>query len=667
MSFDFPQRGMISIFGKSGSGKSTLLNLISLLDKPDSGSIYFKGERVNKWDENRINDFHKNNLGIIFQQYNLLEDETAEFNIYLRASILKISNKEYEERLNYLLDYLVLDKTILNKKCKDLSGGQKQRVAILRALITSPDIIVTDEPTGALDHKNSIFVMDLLKKISKEKLVILVSHNKELVEKYSDEIVLLKDGQIEKKIIINKIEELKIFEDKKKKKSSMWVFKYGTSLFKKKKWKNIISIISYSISLIFSITIIGFINGSSKATVKASYSQLDYGVMKVSKEEITNIGDTKLKIVHETRPSIEEIEHLKAIYKDVIFTPNISYFFPLNPEISIGDKRVTDLTYNHIYSFDEKYIDKRLLIKGRFPISPNECVINKMALKSIALSSYINVSIIKEYKYFTGKEERPEVNDYFVCNKDLQVVGVVDDFSFLSSPKLFCSYLDDYSYLINARNNNLSDYFKQDITFYDSMMMEEDDSEISSYSISAFYTDYEHYENMERLFVKEDNKPVFSSLGRDRKNACLSMIETSSKGMELFLFITIIGSLMVIGILSFSTYSEERKNAAILKCLGASSKDNISIFLLINVLLAIISFSISLIISPLFAWFLNNILKGTVGIPNVIDIPFMKFMGVPFIFIPIILGSLLLSTFIASVLPIMFTKKISVVEELREK
>ena len=293
---------------------------------------------------------------------------------------------------------------------------------------------------------------------------------------------------------------------------------------------------------------------------------------------------------------------------------------------------------------------------------------NSLKKKNIeALDSVINVSNIKEYTYFTGKEERPEVSDYFVLEKDVQVVGIVDDFAFLSSPKLFCAYVDDYSYLSSARNNNLSDYFNQEITFYDCMMMESDDSELSSYSISAFYLDYEHYDEMEKLFIKEEGKPVFSSLSRERKTACLSMIETSSKGMELFLIITIIGSLMVVGVLSFSTYSEERKNVAILKCLGTSSSDNMSIFLLINVLLSFISFVISLAISPVFAVILNNILKNTIGIPGVVDIPFKRYLGLDYIFVPLLLGALLVSTFVASVLPILFTKKVSAVEELREK
>ena len=188
---------MISIFGKSGSGKSTLLNIVSLLDKPNEGVILFKNESTKKWSEKKVDRFHFQNLGIVFQQYNLIESESGEYNINLAGMIGGLNKSEINQRIDKLCQFLSIRKSLLKQKCQNLSGGEKQRVGILRSLINEPDIIVADEPTGALDINNSIAVMKLLKEISKEKLVIIVSHNKELVEQYSDEIITLVDGKLE--------------------------------------------------------------------------------------------------------------------------------------------------------------------------------------------------------------------------------------------------------------------------------------------------------------------------------------------------------------------------------------------------------------------------------------------------------------------------------------
>ena len=149
---------------------------------------------MKKWKERRINKFRNKDIGIIFQKYNLLENETALFNIYFPLLIALESENKAKKKAYELAKGLGFDKTLLCKKAKDLSGGEKQRIAILRSIINNPKLLLADEPTGALDKSNSLLVMDLLKKISKDRLIIMVSHNLELVKKYSDTIINLKDG-----------------------------------------------------------------------------------------------------------------------------------------------------------------------------------------------------------------------------------------------------------------------------------------------------------------------------------------------------------------------------------------------------------------------------------------------------------------------------------------
>lgn len=196
VSVTFPECGLVSIVGKSGSGKSTLLNMISLLDKPTNGCVYFNNQNINKWNLKQKEEYRTKDVGIVFQHYHLLENESALFNVMLPALISGKKTKEAEIAAKNLLKSIDFKEKLYKSKCQDLSGGEKERIAILRALINEPKIILADEPTGALDSKNSTLVMNTLKDISKERLVIVVSHNEELVHKYSDQIILIKDGRI---------------------------------------------------------------------------------------------------------------------------------------------------------------------------------------------------------------------------------------------------------------------------------------------------------------------------------------------------------------------------------------------------------------------------------------------------------------------------------------
>ena len=195
-SYDFPSVGLFGIIGKSGSGKSTLLNMISLLDQPTSGDIYFNNENINKWRGKRKNQYRGKDMGIIFQHYHLIESESVLFNITLPFLISGGGDNKAKEKATSLLESIDFRKDLYHQKVCNLSGGEKERVAILRALINEPQFLLCDEPTGALDSKNSILMMDTLKKISQTRLVIVVSHNLSLIQRYADKIIEIKDGEI---------------------------------------------------------------------------------------------------------------------------------------------------------------------------------------------------------------------------------------------------------------------------------------------------------------------------------------------------------------------------------------------------------------------------------------------------------------------------------------
>ena len=191
----FRESEFVSILGQSGCGKTTLLNIIGGLDRYTSGDLIINGKSTKKFKDRDWDAYRNYKVGFIFQSYNLISHQTVLSNVELALTIGGISKKERKQRAIKALEEVGL-KDHINKKPNQLSGGQMQRVAIARALVNNPDIILADEPTGALDTKTSVQVMDILKKISKDKLIIMVTHNPDLAEKYSSRIIKILDGKI---------------------------------------------------------------------------------------------------------------------------------------------------------------------------------------------------------------------------------------------------------------------------------------------------------------------------------------------------------------------------------------------------------------------------------------------------------------------------------------
>ncbi|MEI3227370.1 MAG: ATP-binding cassette domain-containing protein [Lachnospiraceae bacterium] len=193
VSLKFPEKGMVFLLGKSGSGKSTLLNLLGGLDKYDSGEIIIKGVSSKDFDQQHFDSYRNTYVGFIFQEYNVLDEFTVGANIALALELQ--GKKATDEEINEILREVDLE-GYGSRKPNELSGGQKQRVAIARALVKNPEIIMADEPTGALDSNTGKQVFDTLKKLSQEKLVIIVSHDREFSELYADRIIELADGNV---------------------------------------------------------------------------------------------------------------------------------------------------------------------------------------------------------------------------------------------------------------------------------------------------------------------------------------------------------------------------------------------------------------------------------------------------------------------------------------
>lgn len=195
ISLELPNTGLVSLLGASGSGKTTLLNILSGLDKPNSGSVSIDENEIKKYNERQWNKYRNVQFGYIFQNYLLIQDLTVYENLEFVLKPFKLTKDEIDERIEYALKSVGMDR-FKKRKPSQLSGGQQQRVAIARALVKSPDVYIADEPTGNTDEKNTTQIMNILKKISKSSLVILVTHERRLANFYSDRIIEIKDGEI---------------------------------------------------------------------------------------------------------------------------------------------------------------------------------------------------------------------------------------------------------------------------------------------------------------------------------------------------------------------------------------------------------------------------------------------------------------------------------------
>ena len=284
----FNKKEFVTILGPSGSGKTTLLNIIGGLDRYDSGDLIIKGKSTKKFKDKDWDSYRNNSVGFIFQNYNLISHIDILSNVEMGMTLSGKSIRYRKKKALEMLKKVGLEKHI-HKKPNQLSGGQMQRVAIARALANDPEIILADEPTGALDSKTSIQIMELIKEISKDKLVIMVTHNDELSKIYSDRVITMKDG-----IIISDSNKENIDNEKEVYKLTKTKMSFLTALYlsinniKTKKGRTILTSFASSIGIIGISLILALSNGFSKQIDKFERSTSDAMPIVISSQKIDN-------------------------------------------------------------------------------------------------------------------------------------------------------------------------------------------------------------------------------------------------------------------------------------------------------------------------------------------------------------------------------------------
>ena len=332
----FRDSEFVSILGQSGCGKTTLLNIIGGLDKYTSGDLKINGRSTKDFKDRDWDAYRNNSIGFVFQSYNLIPHQTVLSNVELALTLSGVSKAERRQRATEALEKVGLKEQI-HKKPNQMSGGQMQRVAIARALVNDPDILLADEPTGALDTQTSIQIMDLLKEISKDRLIIMVTHNLELATQYSTRIIRLLDGTItddsnpyngEDDNIATKTDEDSLTDKKsgktKKKKTSMSFFtalSLSLNNLMTKKTRTILTAFAGSIGIIGIALILSISNGIQNYIDRVQRDTLSSYPIQLQKESV----DVSSMIENMMGNKDKNVDHDKdKIYSNNIMTDMVN-------------------------------------------------------------------------------------------------------------------------------------------------------------------------------------------------------------------------------------------------------------------------------------------------------------------------------------------------------
>ena len=456
----FRKNEFVAILGPSGSGKTTLLNIIGGLDRYDDGDLIINNKSTKKFKETEWDAYRNNCIGFIFQNYNLIGHITVLENIELGMTLSGVNAKKRRKKALEVLDRVGL-KEHAHKKPNQLSGGQMQRVAIARALANDPDIILADEPTGALDSKTSVQIMELIKEIANDKLVIMVTHNPDLAKEYSNRIIEVKDGEL-----INDTNPVKKEEKETKfsiKKTSM-NFRTALNLsfnnIKTKKGRTLLTAFASSIGIIGIALILSLSNGFQLQIDKFERDTLSQmpiviqpTVIVANEEEQKKMLNDRFKdneesftdkkevrplitfnsYTHQNKITLDYIDYIEKIDKEKIGglsysrATKLNILYKNNDKIDLLDStKILNPIPEELDSNESVVISENFdLIYGKMPTEYNEMLLlvntkNKVELNLLKMLGYDEESVVsfdellnKEFKVVLNDNYYNEFGEYF--------------------------------------------------------------------------------------------------------------------------------------------------------------------------------------------------------------------------------------------------------------
>lgn len=726
ISVSFREKEFVAILGTSGSGKTTCLNIIGGLDNYDSGDLIIKGKSTKNFADSDWDAYRNNTIGFVFQSYNLITHLSIVANVELGMTLSGVSKKEKHEKALQVLEKVGL-KEHLHKKPNQLSGGQMQRVAIARALANDPEILLCDEPTGALDTKTSIQIMDLIKSLSKERLVVMVTHNPDLAEEYADRIIRFSDGKI--------IDDTNPYKENSKvetfslKKTSMSL-RTATSLsfnnLKSKKGRTFLTSFASSIGIIGIAVILSLSTGFQGEIDQYQEDSLsEFPVMitrtsqEVDEDELTNLTEKQMKKEDSDNDTTElpkeitvnETKQVMTQHQNNFTDDFMTYIKDIDPNFcnSIGYTRLANMnileehdgTYStinfstsnssssqnmssamntitsaSISSYptslqDESYLESNFnLVAGSYPKSATDIVLivdedgalDQDFLKSIGFDVDANTKL--SFDDVVGKTYQLVDNDVYyqqtelgnyVPTNDLQgmyenssnetltisAVLQIKNNKQVSLVSNGLAYSDDLVETVigNAKDSNIVNAQKD--ADYNVITMEKFESdEVKEtmvgylggdevpYMISLYPKDFDSKDEViDYLDAYNEGKAtediiIYTDMAGTISELSGGIMDGITIVLVAFAGISLVVSMIMICIITYTSVIERTKEIGVLKALGARKKDITRVFDAETLLLGVFSGTLGVVIAYILTFPINMIIKDFSGLTNASTLQF---------------------------------------------
>lgn len=645
LNLEFRKKEFVSILGPSGCGKTTLLNIIGGLDRYTRGEMLIDSVTTGQYNDSDWDSYRNNRVGFIFQNYNLIPHLSILDNVQLALTLSGVTKKAREERAIAILERVGL-KEHLHKKPNQLSGGQMQRVAIARALINDPEIILADEPTGALDSETSVEIMEILKDISKSRLIIMVTHNATLANAYSTRIVSILDGKITNDTNPYVTENIKPLKEKTKKISMSFWTALGLS-FKNlltKKTRTLITALAGSIGIIGIALSLSLENGFNiylddlennkfdtvPIEIDLQATDLNYFLNKSEEETVENgIGG------YEYRPStktnifsddfLEEVDTKISSCSEVVY-----YYYYTSRFVNLLDDGNIKKQYKDDLDFTSpgNLFIRQNLFSDQFVSNDLKVLAKKESTSKYQAYIWVNQNgrvpydvleflgyakdedLVIPYREILGKSFRLYTKDAYTGKTDLELKDnyetqvEIEITSIVTSSSKFISVNPGIYYNQEVQELILQDTVDQEKMLVAILMYPKDIA--SKEKIKEVIADYNQRQD------KEENKITYFDSVEASVEVVGILTDSVSIVLIVFSIISLVVSSVMISIITYTSVLERTKEIGILRSIGARKKDIARVFNAEGVMLGFVSGTMGVMLTILLNPILNIILEPLV-------------------------------------------------------
>ncbi|MDQ0362421.1 ABC transporter ATP-binding protein/permease [Breznakia pachnodae] len=754
----FRANEFVAILGQSGSGKTTLLNILGGLDQYDSGDLIINGRSTKNFKDSDWDAYRNNSVGFVFQSYNLIPHLNILDNIEMSMTLSGISMSEKKERALEVLERVGL-KEHAKKKPNQLSGGQMQRVAIARALVNNPDIILADEPTGALDSETSVQIMDLISEIAKDKLVVMVTHNPDLAKSYADRIVELSDGSVvSDSDPYSEKDEVDNYNPKKTSMSFFTALKLSGKNILAKKWRTALTSFASSIGIIGVALVLALSNGFdiqiseyekgtlSNYPIQITQTAMNIDMSAMGNDEEEAVEYPKDEVVYSYDSSENNVTHTNTITEEYVdyvedmdssLIDGISYTRSVNMNIlKMEDGKATSVnqstagfsTYpSKSESTDSDFLEENYdVLAGSLPKDTNDIVLivdeynqvdvsilNELGLTSDDEEIKFDDIVGTEYKLLYNDDYYTKSGDYYVVNgtptdlsdlynsenaETLTVTGIIriKEDTNVSGLSTGIAYSDDLAkkFIENAKQSEVvlaqeaADYNVLNGSVFSSndssgsTMGGRNTSSLGSTqtkddvlaqlgassvptSISIYPVDFDSKEKITEYLddwndgLADTDQIQYTDMAEMITTLSGSIMSAITIVLVAFAAISLVVSMIMIGIIIYISVLERTREIGVLRSLGARKKDITRVFNAETFIIGTCSGLLGILIAYLLTFPVNSVLEGMTDLANIAQLD-------PVVAIGLVALSVIL-TMIGGFIPAKMAAKKDPVEALRSE